>query len=160
MTRAAPVATSPSPEASVLAARQVAQWQQTAGRIETHYQRSLSELQKHHDKRLADLVADIDVRLRALNGIASRVGALAGSSDRNREIAYLVAVRQRKLAEEKARQEKVRADLTKAKEKELAEAKAKHDRLAALQRTALAQKEGRPDTPVRTRGRPQDDYER
>jgi hypothetical protein len=158
--RVAPVVTPPSPEAAALAARQAGQWQQTVSRIEAHYQRSLSELQKHHDKRLVDLVADIDVRLHALNGIASRANALSNPASRSREIAYLVAVRQRKLAEERTRQEQVKADLKAAKEKELAEAKAKHDRLAALQRTALAQKEGRPDVPVRTRGRPQDDYER
>ena len=157
-TKLATAATPISPQEAALAARQASQWQQTAGRIEAHHQRSLSELQRHHDQRLVDLVTDIDVRLRALNGIASRASALSGPANRGREIAYLVAVRQRKLVEEKARQEKVRADLQSAREKELAEARAKHDRLCALQRDALALQESKERGG--SRSRPRNELER
>lgn len=158
---AAPVVPSsppaPNPTEAALAARQAAQWQQTAGRIEDHYRRAASELEAHHAKRLIELTEDIDRRLKVLNGIASRADALSNPASRSREIAYLVAVRQRKLAEEKARQEKVKADLQAAKEKELAEARAKHDRLSALQREASSQREPRASRPTTRR---RDDLER
>lgn len=124
-------------ELAQLSAQQARIWQETSSGIVNDYREALRSLDLHHEQRLSSMTSDIDKRLDQLNGLRSRLGALFDKSEHNREIAYLVAVRQRSLAEEKARQEKVREDMQHAHEKELERAKAVHDRRAAgLQKAA------------------------
>lgn len=133
----APAHVSPPPviseAAQDLRARQETQWRETLAGLTNRHARAIQALDRHHAERMAGLTTDVDERLRDLNGIASRGGALFDKAAHDREIAYLVAKRQRSLADEKARQEAVKDDLRRAQEREIAEAKAKHDRLAAIQ---------------------------
>lgn len=146
--QAAPPVTKPvepalplSPAARGLKARQDAEWAQTSARIANQHSRARAELAVHHERRLATLTTGIDQRLAELNGLASRAGALFDPTDRDREIAYLVARRQRTLVAEKDRQDKVQDDLRRAQAKEIETAKGKHDRLAALQLQTLEKRE-------------------
>lgn len=141
-----PVAQSPAaPSAAMieLSAGQDQRWAQSRSQIERRHHDARSKLSAHHEARLSGLVVEIDQRLKELNGLASRAGAMLDRAERDREIAYLVARRQRSLADEKARQEKVTDDLRREQERELAEARAKHDRLSTMQRQVLEEAERR-----------------
>lgn len=124
-----------------LKARQDKDWLAAFARMTQMHGKALSSLEVHHTRRMATITADVDNRLKELNGLSSRAGALANPADRNREIAYLVAKRQRSLADEKARQDMVKEELRAAQAREIAEAKGKHDRLAALQHQAVQARE-------------------
>lgn len=148
-----------SAEMRGLVARQEAEWTQTLSRLVHDHRRAVADLEAHHRQRLAALPVEIDKRLAELNGIASRTGALFNRETRDREIAYLVAKRQRSLVEEQARQEKVKDDLRRAQVKEIEQARGKHDRLSALQRGTLEKREQNPSSRPQARSNPRD-YER
>jgi len=133
----------PSPAMQDLRARQDKLWLESAAQIEGRHKAVLSKLDAHHTERLAALTVDIDRRLDDLNGLSRRAAALFDKQAYDKEIAYLVAARQRSLADERDRQEKVKEDLRREQQRELAEAKAKHDRLAALQQKVLEDAEKR-----------------
>lgn len=134
--QAATAAPTPAASAalSALMARQAQEWQSTVTRITEMHDKAISALEAHHTQRLATINIEVDARLKELNGLSSRAGALFSPAQRDREIAYLVARRQRSLADEKARQEQVKDDLRRAHTREIEEARGKHDRLAELQR--------------------------
>lgn len=117
------------------------------------------KLETHHAKRMGELVFDIDERLKQLNGLGSRAGALFDRSERDREIAYLVAKRQRSLAAEKARQDRAKEDLRRAQVRELDEAKGKHDRLSALRQKTVEDRKKREGDQVRKSQRHRDGLE-
>ena len=126
-----------------LRARQDEIWRQMRVQIDHRFYIAGYQLDTHHAERLAALTGDIDKRLSELNGLSSRAAALFDKQTYQQEIALLVARRQRSVADEKARQDKVKDDLRREQERELAEAKAKHDRLAELQRKVLDDAEKR-----------------
>lgn len=134
-----------SAELAQVQAHQAHQWRTTAAEIEKRHKAEKAKLETYHAKRMGELVVDIDERLKQLNGLGSRAGALFDRSERDREIAYLVAKRQRSLAEEKARQDRAKEDLRRAQVREMDEAKGKHDRLTTLrQRTVEERKKQKP----------------
>ena len=126
-----------------LRGKQMALWQASRAQIENRHEVAFRKLDRHHTERLASMTVDIDKRLAELNSLSSRAAALFDRESYQKEIAYLVATRQRSVVDEKARQEKVKDDLRRDQERELAEAKAKHERLAALQQKALEDAENR-----------------
>ncbi len=133
----------PSPAMKELRGKQMALWQASRAQIENRHEVAFRKLDRHHTERLASMTVDIDKRLAELNSLSSRAAALFDRESYQKEIAYLVATRQRSVVDEKARQEKVKDDLRRDQERELAEAKAKHERLAALQQKALEDAENR-----------------
>ena len=118
-------------------------WQEALAGIAGQHAQASRTLDLHHQQRLAGLTVDVDKRLSELHGLVSRAGAMLDRSERDREIAYLVAKRQRSLADEAARQAEAKDDLRRAQEREVLEAKAKHDRLAAIQQKVLEDAEKR-----------------
>ncbi|MEI9904459.1 MAG: hypothetical protein WDN06_11150 [Asticcacaulis sp.] len=133
----------PSPAMLDLRARQDELWRKSRVQIEHGHYIARHQLETHHAGRLAACTTDIDQRLNELNSLTSRAGALFDRAPYEREIAYLVAKRQRSLADETARQEKVKDDLRRDHARELEDARGKHDARAALQQKVLEDAEKR-----------------
>ena len=149
--RPAPVAPAPKkavtiepvtePKAMIdLRADQDVRWQKMLGELALDHREAIGTLERHFSERLAMMPVEIDQRLKELNGLASRAGALRDPTERQNEISYLVAKRQRTLADEKDRQDKKREELRLAHLKEIEEARKKHMMLADMQQKVLASK--------------------
>lgn len=112
----------------------------------------LGELDQYHEGRLVEVVADVERDIARHNGLLARVTNIAAKGEYHRQLAYLVAKREGVWQREAARQNRVRAELKAAQEKERFEAEQRRATRERLEREAL---ERRLADPSASRGRDQ-----
>lgn len=145
-------------ERDALHARQQAVAATEAAALARFHHRQLTTLDAHHDERRVILTRDVDAEIVAHNGLGARLTGLTDRQAYNRQLAYLVAKRERMLADEKARQARVREELVAAQKKEAEAATARRLGREELERTALAKRQdaAAKREAQRPRGREQD----